>query len=344
MGAGTITARPRVSVIVPIYNGARHLGETLDTLLAQSLTDLEVVAVDDGSSDGSWELLQDYARRDARLRIDRHARNRGHRAASNRAFELSRGTYVARNDQDDLSLPHRLERQAAFLDRHPDVGLLATGYRRLASDGRAEQGPPPTEHAPIRWGLLFDMVFAHSTLMFRRDWISGTSPYRYAPAAYDYEICARLGRVTKLAALPEPLVEYRVHGTGLSTTANHAMLCSAAAISARQLRRLLAPRRLSRPEITSLRSLASAKRVNAADLARIPLFLELVERFGNERGVSPADVDAIRRSWTARMVRHVPLRDLGPLLRRAPAVVGGQVLRRAMHRAGRLGGRLLGAR
>lgn len=340
MGPGTFTTRPRVSVTIPVYNGARHLRETLDSLLAQSLTDLEVVAVDDGSSDGSWELLQDYATRDARLRIDRHAENRGHRAASNRAFELARGTYVARNDQDDVSLPHRLERQAAFLDRHPDVGLLAGGYRRLASDGLVEPGSPPTEHARIRWGLLFDMVFAHSTLMFRREWVSGPSPYRYAPAAYDYEVCARLGRVTRLAALLEPLVDYRVHGTGLSTTANHAMLCSAAAISARQLRRLLAPRRLSRPEIASLRSLASAKLVDANDLSRLPLFLELMERFGHEPGVTPGDLDAIRRSWTARVVRHVPLRDLEPLLRRDPAVVGVHVLRRAIHRAGRL----LGAR
>lgn len=326
---------PRVSVVMPVYNGVDHLAETLDSLQAQSFDDFEVIVVDDGSTDGSWELLESYATSDPRIRPDRHAENRGHRAASNRAFSLARGAYVARNDQDDPPLPRRLELQAAYLDEHPEVGLVAGAYYRRWRDGQTTLHVPPTDHAILRWGLLFDMVFCHSALMFRRELVAGPSPYRYAPAAYDYEVCARLGRTTRLAALREPVVAYRIHEGGLSTTGRRRMEQSAAAISARQLRRLLAPRRLGRSEIDSLRRLASGSRATTADRYALPLLFGLLDRFAAEPGVSAEDVARIRRRTVSRLVRSLPLSALGPLLRHDAAAVARNLVRELPRRAAR---------
>ena len=111
---------------MPVFDGAAYLDETLESLRAQTLADWELVAVDDCSRDASWEILQRHAARDPRIRPHRHERNRGHRAASNTAFALARGRYVARTDQDDLSLPRRLELQVDV-----PAGLAVRGDRAL---------------------------------------------------------------------------------------------------------------------------------------------------------------------------------------------------------------------
>src|SRR4051795_2357411 len=93
---------PRVSVYMPVYNGEAYLAECLDCILDQTFRDFEVVAVDDGSKDGSFDILLDYARRDGRIRVLRHEANQGHHQTSNDALAACRGEYLARMDQDDL--------------------------------------------------------------------------------------------------------------------------------------------------------------------------------------------------------------------------------------------------
>src|SRR5690349_4133045 len=126
--------QPLVSVVMPVYDGLPHLDATIESVLAQTMTDFEFVIVDDASTDGSWERVQEWARRDPRIRPHRHDGNRGHRATSNDGFALARGRYIARTDQDDLSLPRRLEAQVAYFERHPAIGVLGTWYRRLHPD------------------------------------------------------------------------------------------------------------------------------------------------------------------------------------------------------------------
>lgn len=295
-------ARPLVSVTIPVYNGEAHLRETLASCLDQTLSDFEIVAVDDASTDASWAILEEAARRDPRLRIERHAVNRGHRACSNTAFALARGRYLARCDQDDLSLPRRLEIQVEALEHDPEVVLVGSAYRRLLPDGTASTHRPPGDHSTLRWRLLFDLPFPHSSLMMRREPLfTGVGPYRYAPAAYDYEVTARLARVGRVAAVGEPLVVYRIHEAGLSTTSFEAMTTAAAAISAREIRRLFAGRRLRRNDVSSLRRLGSGRRIERGDLSRLPLAIELLRAFAAQPDIDPGALPAIRRRWVRRL-------------------------------------------
>jgi glycosyltransferase involved in cell wall biosynthesis len=306
-------APPLVSVTIPIYNGAAYLEETIESIIAQTFEDWELIAVDDSSTDNSWSILERYALKDPRIKIFRHPRNRGHRASSNFAFSLAKGRYVARSDQDDISLPNRLERQADFLDNNPKVGLVAAGHYRLFLDGR--RVPIRKERDPelVRWGFLFGNAYCHSTFMFRREYVSGSSPYKFAPSAYDYEICARLARSTQIRAIPDPLVCYRIHSTGLATTDKARMNTAALAISSREIRRLMRPKKLTRKQFCSLWRLGTGSGVEVHDLDFLPDLFQLLQRFQSDTGVADRDITKIWRSTIQKLLNRLPCVYWGPL-------------------------------
>ncbi len=116
---------PSVSVLMPIYNAELTLAEAVESILAQTFTDFELIVVDDGSTDGSLQMLQKFAHRDTRIRIISRP-NTGIAGALNEAMDAARGEFLARMDADDISLPARFEKQVAFLQEHPDVVLLGS--------------------------------------------------------------------------------------------------------------------------------------------------------------------------------------------------------------------------
>jgi glycosyltransferase involved in cell wall biosynthesis len=209
---------PRVTVVMAVYNGERYLDEALHSLFAQTFNDYELLVVDDASSDLTPKILASYE--DRRLRVLRNGRNLGLTASLNRALREARGTYVARQDVDDLSDSTRLERQVAFLDEHNHVALLGTAYRRIDEEGRAtgDRRVPQDENS-IRWRLLFMNAFSHSTVMFRRGVLSEVGLYdesfRYAQ---DYELWSRIARRHAVAALPDVLVSYRETPSSMTST------------------------------------------------------------------------------------------------------------------------------
>jgi GT2 family glycosyltransferase len=333
---------------MPVFNGAPFLAQTLDSILGQTLTNWELVVVDDASTDNSWSILRSIASVDSRIKIHRNEKNQGHRATSNLAFSLTKGQYVARTDQDDISLPNRLQRQADFLDQHPEVGLLAAGHYRLFPDGRCVAIRKTKDPISVRWGLLFGNIYCHSTFMFRRAFVEGPNVYRYAPSVYDYEVCARLARQTEIRAIPDPLVAYRIHSAGLATTDRSAMVTAALAVSAREIRRLLAPRRLTRPLFCCLHRLATGQEVKRGDLHSLPLLSELMTCFQNEVGASDRAMKAIWRDTLRRLVSSLPASSFGLLVKEDPVGVGDSILRnwhkKAVRPVRRIGSLLRGHR
>lgn len=196
-----------------VYNGERHLPEALDTLLAQTLSDFELVVVDDASTDRTAEILADYARQDGRLTVLRNEVNRRLPASLNRGLERCRASLVARADADDVYLPERLERQVAFLDQNPDVGVVGCAYHRIHEDGRRKDTKrPPRDHATIRARELFMSSLLHPGVVFRTHVVRSVGGYDEAYwTAQDSDLWARLRDRTRLTNLPDVLVEYRVH-------------------------------------------------------------------------------------------------------------------------------------
>jgi hypothetical protein len=208
---------PRVSVLLPVRDGAPFLAEAVESILSQTLGDLELVAVDDGSRDGSDALLESLARRDPRLCLVRQPA-RGMVAALNRGLAEARGALVARLDQDDVALPDRLARQAAFLDRHPRVALVCGGAIAIDAAGREHYRlRPPRSDAALRAALARGNCVLHPSVMLRAEAVRAAGGYRAAFLhAEDHDLWLRLAERHALAGLTEPVLRYRVHASQTS--------------------------------------------------------------------------------------------------------------------------------
>ncbi|MCU0793319.1 MAG: glycosyltransferase [Opitutaceae bacterium] len=201
-----------VSVLMPVHNGGHFLRPALESLRVQTLADFEILAVDDGSTDDTPAILAAWP--DPRLRVLTLPENRGEAAARNHGLAAARAPYVALLDADDLAYPERLARQAAFLDTHPEIGLLGTDCDVIS----AEPGPhapidSPRDDATLRWQSLFGHAFVHSVLMFRRELFTarGVAYSAEFPVATDYDWFTRALAATRAATLPARLGAYRRH-------------------------------------------------------------------------------------------------------------------------------------
>lgn len=200
--------RPTISVVMPVYNGEKYVGRAIESVLRQTFLEFEFLIVDDGSTDATPTLLQEYAARDARIRLLAQPYNTGAAAAGSRGCREARGRYIARMDADDVSAPSRFEKQVAYLDTHSDVGILGSNMREFDERGaRAEIWRRPTEPDVIAWFLIFGNCIAHPTVMMRRDVFERFGPYRDC-ACEDYDFWLRARSETKIANLPDVLLHY----------------------------------------------------------------------------------------------------------------------------------------
>lgn len=229
----------RVSVVMSVYNGARYLRRAIESVLAQTYADFEFVIVNDGSKDESGEIIRSY--RDARIRCVEQA-NAGLPAALNRGIGLARGAYVARMDADDVSLPTRFAHEVEFLDEHPEYAMVGASCRVIdEAENQKFVMRHPSEDVHIRWLLLFDCPFVHSTVMFRRQAVEAVGLYR-AERGYcveDYDLWSRVLMRYKGHNLTEPLLLYRDNPAGISHSKRSTQEEQCVEVSARNISSLL---------------------------------------------------------------------------------------------------------
>jgi glycosyltransferase involved in cell wall biosynthesis len=255
---------PAISVLLPLYRGARHLRATLDALLAQSCPDFEVIAVNDASPDESREILWSY--RDPRVTLLDNPVNMGQTASMQRGLAQARGRYVARQDQDDVSLPERFAEQVRFLDARPDIGVVGTNVSVI--DEHDAPIPdlgvsyPEETVAELGWRLLTTDRLVDSSVMFRTKaarQVGGFDlEYRYAQ---DFDLWARLSAETGVARLSSVLLQLRIHRASASMTHADAQTREAAAIVERNVNRVL-------PAPIDLETAALVTRVLEASVAQ----------------------------------------------------------------------------
>lgn len=204
---------PAVSVVMPVRDAAATLPAALDSLLAQTMDDWELLAVDDGSRDASPGVLAAYARRDVRIRV-LSGPARGIVAALNSGLDLARGALVARMDADDLSLPERLARQREHLERHPAIGVVACRVRH-GGDPASQAGYARhvawtnalLAHEQIAAARFVESPLAHPSVMFRRELVTRLGGYVEGDVPEDYELWLRwLEAGVRFEKLAEPLL------------------------------------------------------------------------------------------------------------------------------------------
>lgn len=210
---------PRVTVLMSIFNGARYLRSAVESILAQTFSDFELLIIDDASTDACGEIMRGYS--DARIRIIRNDKNIGLTRSLNLGLAQARGDLIARHDDDDVSHPARLELQVAYLDSHRDVALLGCRVEIIDSRGKslgAERVYRSTTPSGVRWQLLFGNPFVHSTVMFRRDVIlnefGGYNEMMYFNQ--DFELFSRVVVNRSASNHPRRLLRHRAHLTSLT--------------------------------------------------------------------------------------------------------------------------------
>jgi glycosyltransferase involved in cell wall biosynthesis/GR25 family glycosyltransferase involved in LPS biosynthesis len=235
-GTGGATALvPQFSIYIPAFNVSRYIRDCVDSALAQTHADLEVVIVDDGSTDGTSDLLQSY-RGNPRVRIIRQS-NGGIGSASNRALRACRGEYVVQLDSDDLLRPHALEAVAAHLARHPEIECLYTRYTLIDDKGRIV-GPGWSPQRFDRYENLVGMSVPHMRV-FRRALYHRTTGFDDGIVnAVDYDFYLKLSDVAQIHFLDADLYLYRVHGTQTSSAQAGAQVRNHRIVVERHLARL----------------------------------------------------------------------------------------------------------
>lgn len=235
---------PRVSVLMPVHNVEKHLVAALDSVLAQTFTDFELLIIDDCSTDRTAAILERYT--DPRIVRTRNERNLGLVETLNRGIDRACGDYIARMDGDDVCLPDRLAAQVAYLDAHPNTVLLGTKYvyvddqdQPLLNGIPAPPYPEPGTPGYLRWALLWLTAVQHPTAMFRREALGDLRYDADYFTAEDYDLWARLGQVGEVARLPDVHLRYRVNPVGISSTKREQQLETHFRITQRELSALL---------------------------------------------------------------------------------------------------------
>lgn len=200
---------------MPVWNGAKFLALALESILAQTFSDFELVVVDDGSDDATGEILLSYA--DDRLRVHRLAHG-GIVKALNFGVSQARTGWIARQDADDVSLPERLQRQWEAIERDPEAVLCFTGHS-LQNEGPEgiSSARLPRTRSFLALRLCYQCPFAHSTVLFSKEAFQNAGGYLEAERhAEDYALWGRMLDAGKFVALPEKLLEFRVHPVSVS--------------------------------------------------------------------------------------------------------------------------------
>jgi glycosyltransferase involved in cell wall biosynthesis len=207
-----------VSVVMPVFNTRRYVAEAVESVLGQTFGDFELIVVDDGSTDGSGDIVARYAERDGRVRLRRRA-NRGIVASRNEGLSMAAGPLIAVIDSDDVALPGRFASQVGYLRDHPEC--VAVGGSALVIDALGASictWSFPTSHEELDRGNLFNkQKMLHSSLMFRRGPVEAIGGYRpEAETAEELDLLLRLAELGRLANVPEVVVKYRQHGASVS--------------------------------------------------------------------------------------------------------------------------------
>ncbi len=227
---------PQLSVAMSVYNGERFLAEAIDSVLGQTFSTFEFLILDDGSQDGTRDIITDYSARDKRIRgIFRE--NRGLIYSLNQLIGEARAPLIARMDADDICLPERFARQIAFLAEHTDYGVVGSRCSDIDEDGMPfpmQPTPHPTTHEEFLEAIATEgPLLCHPAAMYRRDVVLAVGGYHSAFChCEDLDLWLRLASVTRLCSLPDQLLRYRHYSDQVSS--RHATIQQTGAAVARQ--------------------------------------------------------------------------------------------------------------
>lgn len=228
---------PVISVLMPTYNGERFLRPAIESILNQTFPNLELIIIDDGSTDNTPHILSEF--KDTRLTVLTNQQNFGIAVATNRGLAAARGEYIALQDHDDISLPHRLQTQLDFLNTHPEIALVGSAAELIDENGIAyDHYREPEDDIELKWEALFRCPISHTSVMVRQGVMLQTGGYSPDPnlkVTSDYDLLSRIVTRHPVTNLSQPLVKWRRHPGASMITDEPRLLRGIESISLRNL-------------------------------------------------------------------------------------------------------------
>jgi len=211
---------PSVSVILPAYNCEKFIGKAIQSVLQQTLTDFELIIVNDGSTDNTESIILTFT--DPRIVYQKNSENKGLIYSLNKAIEIADGKYIARMDADDICLPGRLARQKTFLDQNEDIAVVASTIdfinEQEEKKGIWELDRKTITPQQIKKAILKQNCIAHPTVMIRSEIAKKNKYKEYQKNIEDYDLWLRLlNRGFSISKINEPLLLYRLHGSSVTS-------------------------------------------------------------------------------------------------------------------------------
>lgn len=201
---------PKISVVMPVYNGEKYLREAMDSILNQTFNDFEFIIINDASKDSTEEIIKSYT--DDRIIYIKNEQNLGVAGTLNRGLDIAKGEYIARMDADDISMPKRFQKQVAFMDKHHEIGVCGTAVKVFGEDYE-KNAFYVSNKENVKINMIFSSCLCHPTVMIRGE-IIRIKNYRYDleyEKIEDYELWKRILREYDIDNLKDRLLKYRIH-------------------------------------------------------------------------------------------------------------------------------------
>lgn len=211
---------PKISVVMPVYNGEKYLREAIDSILNQTLSDFEFIIINDASTDKTEEIIKSYT--DNRIKYLKNEKNLGVAGTLNKGLDVAKGEYIARMDADDISLPLRFEKQVKFMDKHRNIAVCGGVMEHFGADDN-KKAYTVLGIDNMRINFLFDSCLFHPTVMMRKSVIENEH-YRYDTQfdkVEDFELWTRLVLKYGIDNINQTLLKYRIHQNQVTQNYNN---------------------------------------------------------------------------------------------------------------------------
>jgi glycosyltransferase involved in cell wall biosynthesis len=309
-----------VTVLTTVYNSAPYLEEAIRSILQQTFADFEFIIIDDASTDESPGILARFAQEDSRLRIVTNDKNIGLGESLNKGLALASAPLIARLDSDDVAENNRLELQLAYMNDHPDIGVLGSSMAVIDEEGtlREDAWNMPLSHALIVWGMLFWATMLHPAVMYRKSIVDAVGYSSDADhMANDLKLWIDLAkRGVRFANLLDCLTRYRIRASQMSNVFRSEMQRNAEALR-RSYARFLLGGEFADHDLECLLTAQSraGQKIGLAQLLRVFSIGKACARSMEKKGVvRPCELDAL---WQARRgtMRTIARQQIGTRLR-----------------------------
>jgi glycosyltransferase involved in cell wall biosynthesis len=208
---------PEISVVMPVYNAEKYLSKTIESILNQTHIDFELLILNDKSTDNSLEIIKQYQAIDSRVILIDKEINVGPANLRNEGFRLSKGTFIALMDADDIALPNRFEKQITILKSNPEIGVCGTWFTFFGTK-KNKVIRHSEKHDAIKVSFLHSCGIGNPTVILRKEALNGLEFNNDYVPVEDYDLWSRLLPKTQFYNIPESLLNYRQHDSNISKT------------------------------------------------------------------------------------------------------------------------------